>query len=72
MHQLNELEVEDGGLRKLGCVRSCIFMSESRGIVWAGMLWIRIRMFVGLPDLDRLVRGTARDPALDPAIIKQK
>ncbi len=31
--------------------------------------WIRIRMYLGLPDPDPLVRGT--DPALDPSIIKQ-
>jgi hypothetical protein len=31
---------------------------------------LRIRMFLGLPDPDPLVRGT--DPAPDPSIIKQK
>jgi hypothetical protein len=33
-------------------------------------LWIRIRMFLGLPDPDPLVRGTEPDP--DPSINKQK
>jgi hypothetical protein len=38
------------------------------------VLRIRIRMFLGLPDPDPLVRGTAPDPELDPdpPIIKQK
>jgi hypothetical protein len=35
-------------------------------------LQIRIRMFLGLPDPDPLVRGTDPDPALDPSVIKQK
>jgi hypothetical protein len=34
------------------------------------VLWIRIRMILGLLDPDPLVRGT--DPDLDPSIIKQK
>ncbi len=35
---------------------------------------IRIRMFLGLPDPDQLVRGTdpVPNPATDPSIIKQK
>ncbi len=28
----------------------------------------RIRMFLGLPDADPLVRGTDPDPALDPSL----
>ncbi len=34
------------------------------------MLRIRIRIFLGLPDTDPLVRGTDVDP--NPSIIKQK
>ncbi len=36
------------------------------------MLWIRIHMFLGLPDPDPLVRGMDPDPAPDPSIIMQK
>jgi hypothetical protein len=42
------------------------------------MLRIRIRMFLGIPDPDSLVRGTDTvhapdpDPAQDSSIIKQK
>jgi hypothetical protein len=32
----------------------------------------RIRKFLGLSDLDPLVRGTDPDPASDPPIIRQK
>jgi hypothetical protein len=37
-------------------------------------LRIRIRMFLGLPDPDPIIRGTAPDPELDPdpPIVKQK
>jgi hypothetical protein len=34
------------------------------------VLWIRIRLFLGLLDPDPLVRGTDPDPG--PSIIKQK
>jgi hypothetical protein len=36
------------------------------------MLRIRIRMFLGLPDPDPLVKGMDPGPGLDPSIIKQK
>jgi hypothetical protein len=36
------------------------------------VLRIRIHMFLGLPDLDTLVRGMDPDPDLDPSIIMPK
>jgi hypothetical protein len=36
------------------------------------VLGIRIRMFVGLPDPDPLVRGAEPDPAPDPSLYKKK
>jgi len=51
-----------------------IAMNSDMMLAQKPVLRIRIRMFLGLPDPDQIVRGTdpAPDPAPDPSIIKKK
>jgi hypothetical protein len=44
-------------------------ISKKQRINLNPVLGIRIRMFLGLPDQDPLVRGTDPDPALDPLFL---
>jgi hypothetical protein len=56
-----------GGDKVAGCLQSPPHLEEKKNLMIMSkpvlLIWIRIRMFSGLPDLDPLVHGSDPDQA---------